>query len=307
MTLRPPRGRMPSLVALRAFEAAARHQSFLRAAEELGVTAGAIAQQVRTLEAWVGQPLFLRLAHGVRLTQHAARELPSLARAFDALAAATDRFRTMSPAHELRIAALPCIAQLWLTPRLARLKRGFAADVQVSISALEAPPQFNRDFYDFAIFYASVAPPGAEGTVLAEETIFPVCSPRLASHGAPLDHPRDLAGHTLLHDGGWKDDWGRWLSLAGAPHISSDRGPTYSLYSIALQTAIDGGGVLMGRRNLVQTALKEGLVVSPFKFEVLLNERLMLLAPTNPQPPHFSGDFIKWLRNDGTEALQAQE
>jgi LysR family transcriptional regulator, glycine cleavage system transcriptional activator len=303
MTLRPPRGRMPSLVALRAFEAAARHQSFLRAAEELGVTAGAVALQVRTLEAWVGQPLFHRLAHGVRLTEHAARELPSLGEAFDALATATDRFRTLSPAHELRIAALPCIAQLWLAPRLARLKRDFAAEVQVSISALETPPHFKRDLYDFAIFYASVPPSGAEGTVLAEERIFPVCSPRLANRGAPLEHPRDLAGHTLLHDGGWKDDWSRWLSLAGTPDVSPDRGPTYSLYSIALQAAIDGGGVLMGRRNLVQAALKEGLLVSPFKLEVALDERLMLLAPTNRQRPHSPRAVIEWLQNDGPEAL----
>jgi LysR family glycine cleavage system transcriptional activator len=301
MTLRPPRGRLPSLVALRAFEAAARHQSFLRAAEELGVTAGAIAQQVRSLEAWVGHPLFHRLAHGVRLTEQAARELPSLGEAFDALATAIDRLRTMSPAHELRIAALPCIAQLWLAPRLARLKRDFA-DVQVSISALETPPHFKRDIYDFAIFYASVPPPDAEGTVLAEETIFPVCSPRLATRDAPLEHPRDLVGHTLLHDGSWKDDWGRWLSVAGAPDISPDRGPTYSLYSIALQTAIDGGGVLMGRRNLVQAALKEGRVVSPFKLEVPLDEQLMLLAPPNRQPPRSPRAVIQWLQNDGNTA-----
>ena len=110
----------------------------------------------------MGQPLFHRLAHGVRLTEHAARELPSLGEAFDALATAMDRFRTISPgARVAHRCPAPCIAQLWLTPRLARLKRDFVADVQVSISALEAPPHFRRDFYDFAIFYASVPPPGS--------------------------------------------------------------------------------------------------------------------------------------------------
>src|ERR687897_17959 len=146
MSLNALRPQLPSLKSLRAFEAAARHESFLKAAEELGVTAGAIAQQVRQLEGWVGRALFPRHAHGVKLTREASLVLGKLGEAFDALGSAVQLMRTINLPREVRIAALPSVAQLWLAPRLPRLKREFS-DLEVSVSALETPPNFNRDLF----------------------------------------------------------------------------------------------------------------------------------------------------------------
>jgi LysR family transcriptional regulator, glycine cleavage system transcriptional activator len=162
---------MPSLKALRAFEAAARHESFLKAADELGVTAGAVAQQVRHLEAWIGRPLFQRHAHGIRLTREASLVLDQLGEAFDALGSAVQTMRTINLPHEVRIAALPSVAQLWLAPRLPRLKREFS-DLEVSVSALETPPNFNRDLFDLTIFYIADAPRHARAVTLSDDTLF---------------------------------------------------------------------------------------------------------------------------------------
>ena len=122
MTLSPPRPPAIPLTALRAFEAAARHESFPRAAEELGVTPGAIAQQIKKLEGWLGVQLFGRHAQGVSLTPEAARALPALTQGFDTLGQAVQGLRQGAATTTVRIAALPAVAQLWLSPRLSALR-----------------------------------------------------------------------------------------------------------------------------------------------------------------------------------------
>jgi LysR family glycine cleavage system transcriptional activator len=291
---------MPSLKSLRAFEAAARHESFLRAADELGVTAGAIAQQVRHLEDWLGRPLFQRHAHGIRLTREAAFVLDRLSEAFDMLGSAVQLMRTVSLPKEVRIAALPSVAQLWLAPRLPRLKREFS-DLEVSISALEEPPNFTRDLFDLAIFYTDRVPENARAVTLSEDALFPVCSPRLLEGEAPLASPADLIHHTLLHDNSWKDDWARWLSKAGVRNVPATRGPAFSLFSLALQTAIDGGGVLIGRQTLVQDALMEGRLVAPFELRLSAADRLTLLIPEERELPTRQAELVEWLRRETDE------
>jgi LysR family glycine cleavage system transcriptional activator len=297
MPLNAPRPLMPSLKALRAFEAAARHESFLKAADELGVTAGAVAQQVRHLEAWTGRPLFERHAHGVRLTREAALVLDRLGEAFDALGSAVQTMRTINLPAQVRIAALPSIAQLWLAPRLPRLKREFS-DLEVSVSALERPPNFKRDLYDLAIFYTVDAPRHARAITLSEDTLFPVCAPELLGGDPPLAAPADLARHTLLHDDVWSEDWARWLSKAGVRNVPSAAGPVFSLFSLALQAAVDGGGVLIGRRALVQDALKDGRIVQPFSICLPAVDKLALLVPDDRELPVRQTELVDWLRHE---------
>jgi LysR family glycine cleavage system transcriptional activator len=286
---------MPSLKSLRAFEAAARHESFLKAAGELGVTAGAVAQQIRQLEQWVGRPLFVRHAHGVKLTREASLVIGKLGEAFDALGLAVQVMRTVNLPKEVRIAALPSVAQLWLTPRLPRLKREFS-DLEISISALEEPPNFRRDLYDLAIFYISGDPPDdSRAITLAEDVLFPVCAPSLLNGDRPLKSPEDLAQHTLLHDDSWREDWRRWLTRVGARSVPPTRGPLFSLFSLALQTAIDGGGVLIGRRTLVQEALDEERLVCPFDMQLPASDRLTLLLPKDRELPARQADLVDWM------------
>lgn len=279
MPVQPPRPRLPSLNALRAFEAAARLGHFGRAAEELGVTPSAVAQQIRQLEAWLGAGLFHRQAQGVVLTAVAREALPMLAEGFDHLAQAVQLLRAGLGPPSLSIAALPSIAQFWLSPRLARLRQAFPR-LQVSLAAEEQPPSFRRDLYDLGVFYLARAPAACLAVPLAGDALVPVCAPGLLARRA---RTAVLAGQTLLHDATWRGDWAAWLRHAGAGGIDAARGPVFSLYSLAVAAALAGEGVLIGRERLVAPLLAEGRLVAPFPLRVPLRERLMLLRPRRAQ------------------------
>jgi LysR family glycine cleavage system transcriptional activator len=267
MPVAPPRPRGLPLNALRAFEAAARLGSFVAAAEELGVSAGAVAAHIKGLEAEIGAPLFERQAHGVALMPLAGRVLPDFVGAFDALGAATQRLRTEA-APRVHIAALPAIAQLWLSPRLPAL-RAAAPDIAISITAMERPPNLKRVPFDLSIFYR---PPG-EGQVLAEDVIFPVCAPSLA---ATLREPADLLAATCLTDATWAGDWAAWMRRAAPGLDFTPRGPLFSLYALAVMEAVNGAGVLIGHEALIRDELASGRLVAPFVTRVALPRRLSI-------------------------------
>lgn len=291
MPVKPPRPRLPSLNALRAFEAAARLESFAKAADEIGVTAGAITQQIRQLEATLGFTVFRRLPQGVALTEAAREALPRLTRGFDMLGQAVQGLREVQPHRPLAIAALPCIAQLWLSPRLPALQAAFP-DLQISISAMEESPDPQRDPYDLSLFYRENVP-NSGGLQLATDAIMPVCVPSLA---ARLSSPVNLATQTLLHDAVWRSDWARWLVFAvpGAK-IDPSRGPAFSLYSLALDACLSGSGVLMGRTSLVGSHLAKGTLVAPFRQAMPTPDRLTLAAATAAGAHPRRAEIIDWL------------
>jgi LysR family glycine cleavage system transcriptional activator len=280
---------LPPLNALRAFEAAARLGSFSKAAEEIGVTQGAIAQQVRHLEAFLGLTLFRRLPQGVALTEAAQEARPRLSAAFDALALTVHELKASHAGRALTIAALPCIAQLWLSPRLPALQQAFPG-LAVSINAMEEPPVGRHDSFDLALFYLSEPPTG--GHTLGEDSLFPVCAPIL---GQKLRTPTDLNGQILLHDAVWRDDWARWLRHAGTGGIDPGRGPSYSLYALALDAALSGAGVLIGRKSLIAPYLAEGRLVRPFAEELPSGDRLSLLFSQAGKPHPRRAELIAWL------------
>ncbi|QPF71983.1 LysR family transcriptional regulator [Roseateles sp. DAIF2] len=282
MAVQPPSPRLPPFLALRAFEAAARHQSFARAAEELCVTPAAIAAQVKSLEAWLGRPLFERRSQGLHLLPQAAEALPPLAIALDQLGQAVQGLRSRAGAARLHIAALPALAQLWIAPLLPALRRELPA-LELSLSALEAPPNFNREAYDLALFYAPRLPTrGCQRLVLARDALLPVCSPALLGPGGAAPA---LAEAVLLHDSVWAQDWARWLKAAGRGDVAAHAGPRFSLYSVALQAALAGQGVLMGRERLVAPLLAEGRLVAPWPQRLPLPESIDLLLP-QPRAAH---------------------
>lgn len=275
MAFNPPSPCLPPYLALRAFEAAARHQSFARAAEELCVTPAAVAAQVKALEQWLGVSLFDRHSQGLSLKPQAQRALPALAAAIDQLGQAVQILRSETGGQQLHVAALPALAQLWLTPRLPALQQALP-QLQLSLSALELPPNFSREAYDLALFYAPRLTRGCQRILLAQDALLPVCSPTLLRAGrAP-----ELAEQTLLHDSVWNTDWARWLKASNRSDVPARAGPRFSLYSMALQAALDGQGVLMGRASLVATALAEGRLVAPWGEPVPLPETIDLLVPT---------------------------
>lgn len=289
MPVRPPRPPLPPLNALRAFEAAARLASFSRAAEEIGVTQGAIAQQIRHLEAFLGLTLFRRLPQGVALTEAAQEARPRLSAAFDALALTVQELKASHAGRALAIAALPCLAQLWLSPRLPALQQAFPG-LPISITAMEEPPAGRHDSFDLTLFY--LATPPADALALGEDSLFPVCAPALAHN---LETPADLARQTLLHDAVWRGDWARWLRHAGAGGIDAGRGPSYSLYALALDAALGGAGILIGRRSLVAPYLADRRLVQPFAVELPSGDRLTILSPAAGKPHPRRAELVAWL------------
>ncbi|MFD1987995.1 LysR family transcriptional regulator [Mesorhizobium newzealandense] len=274
---------------MRAFEAAARHESFAKAADELGVTPAAVSHQVKSLEAWLGSSLFVRHAQGLHLTEAGRAAVPVFSTAFDALGLAVQELRIWAPKSQVSIAALPSIAQLWLAPRLPLLRAALPA-LRPSIHALEEPPDFRREPFDLAIFLTSHRASGSRSFKLCDDVIFPVCTPALAEQ---LKTPTDLASQLLLWDTTWTGDWNLWFDSVGVKGPSIDAGSEFSLYSLALQAATDGAGVLMGHEVLVSRALASGALVAPFSQRVLSGLSLEVLAPD--RPPAQAAQMIEWL------------
>jgi len=294
MAVQAPSPRLPPFLALRAFEAAARHQSFTRAAEELCVTPAAIAAQVKALEQWLGQPLFDRHSQGLSLRAQAAEALPGLSEAMDQLGQAVQTLRGRVAVHQLHIAALPALAQLWLAPLLPALRRALPG-LQLSLSALEQPPNFQREAYDLGLFYGSALPPkGCRRLVLAHDALLPVCSPALLG---PQGQVPELAQQTLLHDSVWAQDWPRWLQAAGHHAVDAKAGPRFSLFSMALQAAQAGQGVLMGRQRLVAAALADGSLVAPWGPAHALAESIELLLPESRAGQDLTLSLIRALQD----------
>jgi LysR family glycine cleavage system transcriptional activator len=284
---------MPPLNALKAFEAAARHASFAAAAAELGVTASAVSHQVKALEAWLGAPLFVRRAQGLGLTDLGRGALPGFSAAFDALGGAVRALHGAAPRAQVSIAALPAIAQLWLAPRLAKARTAFTA-LSPSIHALETPPDLRRELFDCAIFCVREAPPGCRMVTVGEDVIFPVCAPAMARG---LVSPADLASVPRLFDTSWADDWACWLAAAGLPGLPGDRGPAFSLYSLAVQAALDGAGVLMAHEALIGPHLASGALVAPFPAVARTGMRLAILTPERPSAA--ASGLVEWLVAEG--------
>lgn len=277
MSVAPSRPKMPPLNTLRAFEAAARCGGFRTAAQELGVTPAAVSQHVRALEVWAGAALFVRQSRGVTLTEDGARVEAAFTCAFDALGVAVADLRQSAGAPSVTIATLPAIAQLWLTPRLSRL-RAVLGQRQVSVHALEEPPNMLRDLYDVSLFFG----PRYSGFVLADDLIFPVCTPEMA---ARITCAEDLARHVLLHDVSWGRDWGDWARACGVALPNAEDGPRYSLYSLALAEAKAGAGVALGHSVLVQDALADGSLVRPLPQAIPTDRALILhLGPAFTKP-----------------------
>ena len=250
MSVAPKRPKGPPLNAMRAFEAAARHVSFVAAADELNVTPGAISQHIKTLEDWAGTALFRRNAQGVELTASGASLVARFTLAFDALADATRALRNMAPEVDFHIAALPSVAQLWLPSRLSKIRAQFP-QITFSVTAIEDPPNLSRDLFDLAIFFDN--PNGSpDSKPICDDNIVPVCA------AGPRTQTQDFQTATLLHDQTWLDDWALWAKETGTPIGDPQRGAKFSLYSLAVEEAKAGAGVLIGHLCLLEAALATG-------------------------------------------------
>jgi len=294
--------RLPPLNALRAFEAAARHLSFTRAAAELHVTQTAISHQIKGLEERLGVRLFRRLPRGLLLTEEAQRYLPPVRDAFDRIAAATAQLAAAGSSGSLTVSVLPSFAAKWLVPRLGRF-RAACPDLDLRISASSQLVDFARDDVDVGIRMGRGRYPGLRVDRLFGESMVPVCAPELLSGPHLLCQPEDLRHHVLLHD----DDhtgWQLWLQLAGVEGVHAARGPVFTDSAMVVQAAAEGQGVALARSVLAAGDLAAGRLVRPFEASVPHDLAYYLVSPeATAEQPRIRA-FRAWLLAEASDQAE---
>ena len=294
----------PPLEAFRFFGVAGRHQSFAKAARELGVTSAAVAHRVRTLEQYLGVELFERQSHGLALSARGQALLIEIQHILSALDETTERFRVGSKPGPLKLVSVEAFAEMWLMPRLASFRSAYpeiVIEFETSLNDHHEVDPGRREFDIWIAFVASV-PRTVQSEVLFEETLVPVCSPTiLASRGQP-ERPADLQEWPLLYDLAWDDYWAHWFATweASAPDMSGASG--YRLYSMMIQAAVEGMGVALGHSLLIAPYLERGTLVALFEPPVAAPARYFLaVAPGSEAKPEALA-FRDWLRAETRES-----
>ena len=286
---------LPSLNGLRAFEAAARHLSFTRAAAELNVTQTAVSHQIRRLEEQLGLRLFVRRQRALQLTGEARQYLPAVSAAFADLRQATERLLRTDRNTVLTVSCLPSLAAKWLVPRLASFQESHPG-IEVRIATSTRIVDFRREEFDLAIRYGKGRWPGLRADWLMAENVFPVCSPALLAGVRPLRWPEDLAHHTLLHVNLYREEWLLWLTAAGLPaSLAAGPGLTFDLGLMALQAAVDGLGVALGRTPFVEADIAAGRLVMPFDIALPSEAGFYIVAPEPSANAPKIAQFRDWL------------
>ncbi len=302
--------RLPPLNALRAFEAAARHRSFKRAAEELFVTPAAVSQQVKSLEDYLGVELFRRLTRAIELTPAGEAMLPKLREGFDSFSSGLAQARRAEARGRLALEAPPNFVARWLMPRL-RLFIGaypeFDLRVIGTLRAIDLPehdmaidPGRGDAEPRVAVRYGKGDYEGALVDLLFHPVYLPVCSPKLIGRGPPLRKPGDLRHYTLIHDDSSPGDeerpgWDEWLAAAGAKGVEGERGPRFSNASLVHQAALDGVGVALALRPLVDSDIERGRLVVPIERPVPTNFAYYLVTPESIAAHPAASTFRRWI------------
>ncbi len=289
---------LPPLNALRAFEAAARHLSFTRAAAELNVTPAAIGHQVKALEDFLQTPLFHRLTRALRLTRAGQAALPLLSQGFDLLASGVEQIRRQNDGRELTLSVSPSFGAMWLVPRLEKFRQRHP-DIEIRLDGTDRLVNLAQGEADMALRYGPGGYTDVRSDWLFSQLNTPVCSPALLEGEHPLRSPDDLRHHTLLHID-WKDadaSWRMWLLAAGLSDIDPTRGPRFSMESMAVQAALDGQGVALIGDILAADDLATGRLVRPFDKNLstpLTFSYYLLSAKDSAEKPKVTA-FRTWL------------
>ncbi|MBT0722544.1 transcriptional regulator GcvA [Tatumella sp. TA1] len=267
--------RLPPLNALKVFDAAARHLSFTRAAEELFVTQAAVSHQIKGLEDFLGLKLFRRRNRSLLLTEEGQSYYLDIKEIFSALNDATRKLQARSAKGALTVSLLPSFAIQWLVPRLTSFNQQHPG-IDVRIQAVDREEDKLADDVDIAIFYGRGNWPGLRVEKLYAEYLLPVCSPVLLTGERPLQSPADLHHVTLLHDAS-RRDWQSWVRQVGLAHVNVQQGPIFSHSAMVLQAAIHGQGIALANNVMVQSELSSGRLVCPFN-EVLSTKNAFYLV-----------------------------
>lgn len=297
--------RLPPLAAIRAFEAAARLGGFQSAGEELHVSAGAVAHQVKQLESWLGVSLFQRLPRGVVLTPAGQQYADALRPLLDGMADASEAVRRRGDDRVVTVTSVPSLVARWLMPRLGRLREQHP-EIDMRVLASLHPVDFVREGVDVAIRLGRGPYPGLKSDVLMEEWFSAVCSPAFQAASPDLRMPADLLRYPLLHDEleariPEEINWARWLQEFGIFYTGTAR-PSFSHTFLTLEAAANGQGVALATEAFITEDLRSGRLVRLFPQRVLGPYRFHLLRPPEAEARPAVRMFCEWIKGEAMEA-----
>jgi len=308
------------LNALIAFEVAARHESFSKAADELNVTPAAISQQIRTLEELLGVQLFHRLNRGLTLTSAGKSGLSKLQDGFRNVNDAIDQIRSAPIKNSLDVWMAPSFASKWLMPRMRRfVDLHPTIDLRISSSAElvdneATTPSLTKDILrtndiDIAIRFGQGNYPGCQVDLLMNVTALPMCSPLLLQDkNNPLTTPEHLGFHTLLHDETQyegRPNWPDWLKDVGVNTVDGIRGVRFNRISLALDAAVEAQGVVLSLQQLASNDLKKGSLIIPFEHKVELAQAYYVISLKHAANAEHIQAFKQWLMDEVDTDKQA--
>ena len=287
--------RLPPLTALRAFDAAARHMSFAAAAAELNVTPAALSFQIKSLEDHLGHKVFRRLNRAVELTEAGRVLAPGLADGFAALTAAWRAVHRLNDNKNLTVTAGPAFTSKWLAPRMFEFAQAHP-DIELRFAASLKIVDMVRDEVDVAIRFGRGEEAGVYVRPLFRDWMTPMMTPALAEQ---FPNPDDLSNAVLIHDDSIaflnaETTWARWAHHAGVT-LDADHGPRFSQADHALDAAMSGAGVVLGRVCLATRALEQGRLVAPFEVGLTTPAQFRFICPLGSETrPHVAA-FEAWV------------
>lgn len=303
-----------TLSTLRFFEAAARLESFTRAASELCLTQGAVSQNVKCLEDRLGCKLFFRLPGQIKLTEDGKKFAQVVTRVLRELEQAAEAVVAPHQSRiDVRLRTGPSFALRWLVPRLGRLH---ALHPNIKLHVIGEYGYFDllqRDF-DLAVEFVQAPLQGLHTEFLMDEYLAPVCSPEYLAKNEFLKAPEDLAGCTLLHDGdAWEEavsedaEWRYWLSEVGALKVDSSEGQFFSMANMAIEAALAHQGIAMGRLSLVEELLSARRLVTPFSQRIKSPTNYRLVYPAELAGRPGVTEVANWLREEANGRREAHK
>jgi LysR family glycine cleavage system transcriptional activator len=293
------RPRLPPLNTLKAFEAAARHESFTRAAEELCVTQGAVSQQVKTLEAGLGIKLFNRERQRLIITEAGRDYLIVVRDALDRIAIGTERILQRQNAGVLTVSTSPDFAAKWLVHRLGHFVETHSG-IDLRISATLHHVDFAREEVDMAVRHGDGNWPGLDAVQLSAEQLFAVCSPKLLSGRRRPGKPGDILKYPLIHLDS-RADWTKWLRAAGVDDSDVIHGPVLNRVSMVIDAAINGQGIALARTTLAAWDLINGRLVRPFPDSLPLSKTYWIICPKATASVLKIVTFRSWLQAEAAD------
>ena len=285
--------RLPPLNALKAFEAAARHLSFTRAAEELFVTQAAVSHQIKSLEDFLSMKLFVRKRRALFLTEEGQVYYLALKDIFQSLSDATERLLAKGDTGAITVALQTSFAIQWLVPRLNQFSV-MHPDIDVRIQAVDTNEGFLTDDVDVAIYFGRGHWEGVKADKLHTEYLTPVCSPILFQGDKPLNTLDDLAEHTLLHHSS-RDAWLDWIKHFDVKGVNVDHGPIFSHSTLVQQAATLGQGIALGHSVLARAEIQAGRLICPFEEKLVTQDAYYLVCHQSQADLGKIAAFRAWL------------